>query len=104
MTLSSEHIVWLARLLVIWLPCVLLVRLALSSLAARVPVARRVLIVGEGTRAAGLRRRLAAKRHALFEPMATRKRRATAIGPCRTQGHCRGCRHGPCATSMSGAS
>jgi sugar transferase (PEP-CTERM system associated) len=69
MTLSSEHIVWLARLLLIWLPCVLLVRLALSSLAARVPVARRVLIVGEGTRAAGLRQRLAEKRHALFRPI-----------------------------------
>jgi sugar transferase (PEP-CTERM system associated) len=48
---------------------VLLVRLALSSLAARVPVARRVLIVGEGTRAAGLRQRLADKRHALFRPI-----------------------------------
>ncbi len=69
MTLSGEHIVWLAQLLVIWLPFVLLVRFGFSALAARVPVTRRVLIIGDGARAAGLRRRLAAKRHGLFEPM-----------------------------------
>ncbi len=70
MTLSGEHIVWLARLLAIWLPFVLLVRFVLSAIAARMPVTRRVLIVGTGTRAAQLRRRLAAKRHGLFHPMA----------------------------------
>ncbi len=69
MTLSEDHIVWLARLLAIWLPFVLLVRFALSALAARMPVARRVLIVGGGSRAALLRRRLATKRHGLFEPI-----------------------------------
>jgi sugar transferase (PEP-CTERM system associated) len=69
-TLSGEHIVWLARLLAIWLPFVLLVRFGLSALAARVPVTRLVLVVGEGERASGLRRRLAAKRHGLFEPVA----------------------------------
>jgi exopolysaccharide biosynthesis polyprenyl glycosylphosphotransferase len=70
MTLNSGHIVWLARLLLIWLPFVLLVRFALGALAARVPVTRRLLIVGDGIRASVLRRRLAAKRHALFAPMA----------------------------------
>ena len=70
MTLSGAHIVWLARLLAIWLPFVLLVRFVLSSVAARMPVTRRVLIVGSGTRAAQLRQRLAAKRHGLFEAMA----------------------------------
>src|SRR3984957_20376549 len=70
MTLNSEHIVWLARLLVIWLPFVLLVRFALSARAMRMPVSRRLLIVGEGARAEGLWRRLAEKRHALFEPIA----------------------------------
>jgi len=70
MTLTGEHVVWLARLLAIWLPFVLLVRFALSAVAARMPVTRRLLIVGTGTRAQGLRRRLAAKRHGLFEPMA----------------------------------
>jgi sugar transferase (PEP-CTERM system associated) len=69
-TLSGEHIVWLARLLAIWLPFVLLVRFGLSALAARVPVTRLVLVVGEGERASGLRRRLTAKRHGLFEPVA----------------------------------
>jgi sugar transferase (PEP-CTERM system associated) len=69
MTLNGEHIVWLARLLVIWLPFVLLVRFVLSSFAARMPVTRRLLIVGEGARAADLRHRLASKRHALFEPI-----------------------------------
>jgi sugar transferase (PEP-CTERM system associated) len=69
MSLSGEHIVWLARLLAIWLPFVLLVRFGLSALAARMPVTRRVLIVGDGARAALLRRRLAAKRHGLFEAM-----------------------------------
>jgi len=70
MTLNSGHIAWLARLLMIWLPFVLLVRFALGALATRVPVTRLLLIVGDGTRASGLRRRLAAKRHALFEPIA----------------------------------
>jgi sugar transferase (PEP-CTERM system associated) len=69
MTLSGEHIVWLARLLAIWLPFVLLVRFGLSALAARMPVTRRVLIVGTGSRATLLRRRLTAKRHGLFEAM-----------------------------------
>lgn len=68
-SLSGEQIVWLARLLAIWLPFVLLVRFALSAVAAWMPMTRRVLIVGTGTRAARLRRRLAAKRHGLFEPM-----------------------------------
>jgi sugar transferase (PEP-CTERM system associated) len=70
MTLSGDHIVWLARLLAIWLPFVLLVRFLLSAVAARMPVTRRVLIVGSGARAARLRQRLAAKRHGLFEAMA----------------------------------
>ena len=48
MTLSGEHVVWLARLLAIWLPFVLLVRFGLSAVAARMPVTRRVLIVGNG--------------------------------------------------------
>jgi sugar transferase (PEP-CTERM system associated) len=69
MTLSGEHVAWLARLLAIWLPFVLLVRFALSAVAARMPVTRRVLIVGSGTRAMQLRRRLTAKRHGLFEPL-----------------------------------
>jgi sugar transferase (PEP-CTERM system associated) len=67
MSLSSEHVIWLARLLAIWLPFVLLVRFALSAAAARMPVTRRVLIVGTGERAALLRRRLGSKRHGLFE-------------------------------------
>jgi sugar transferase (PEP-CTERM system associated) len=71
MTLNGEHIVWLARLLAIWLPFVLLVRFGLSALAARMPVTRRVLIVGTGSRATLLRRRLAAKRHGLFEAVET---------------------------------
>ena len=54
MTLNSEHIVWLARLLVIWLPFVLLVRFALSARAMRMPVSRRLLIVGEGARAGAM--------------------------------------------------
>jgi sugar transferase (PEP-CTERM system associated) len=70
MSLSGEHIAWLARLLAIWLPFVLLVRFGLSALAARMRVTRLVLIVGDGARAALLRRRLAAKRHGLFEPFA----------------------------------
>jgi lipopolysaccharide/colanic/teichoic acid biosynthesis glycosyltransferase len=69
MTMSGEHVVWLARLLAIWLPFVLLVRLGLSAVAARMPVTRRVLIIGNGPRAMQLRRRLTAKRHGLFEPM-----------------------------------
>jgi sugar transferase (PEP-CTERM system associated) len=69
MTLSGEHIMWLARLLAIWLPFVLLVRFGLSALAAHMPVTRQVLIVGSGGRAARLRRRLTAKPHGLFEPM-----------------------------------
>jgi sugar transferase (PEP-CTERM system associated) len=74
MTLSGDHIVWLARLLAIWLPFVLLVRFGFSALASRMPVTRLVLIVGEGARAGRLRRRLAAKRHGLFEPFAVSAR------------------------------
>jgi lipopolysaccharide/colanic/teichoic acid biosynthesis glycosyltransferase len=70
MTLSGEHVVWLARLLAIWLPFVLLVRFGLSTLASRMPVTRLVLIVGEGDRAARLRRRLTARPRGLFEPVA----------------------------------
>jgi hypothetical protein len=71
MTLSGEHVIWLARILAIWLPFLLLVRFVLSAVAARMRVTRRVLIVGTGARATQLRRRLAAKRHGLFEAMAT---------------------------------
>jgi sugar transferase (PEP-CTERM system associated) len=69
MTLSGEHVVWLARLLAIWLPFALLFRLGLIAIAARMNVARRVLIVGSGTRATQLRRRLTTRRHGLFEPL-----------------------------------
>ena len=70
MTLSSEHVAWLARLLATWLPFVLLVRLTYSILFPRMPVTRRVMVVGSGARAARLRQRLAANPHALFEPVA----------------------------------
>jgi hypothetical protein len=69
MTLSGEHVAWLARLLIIWLPTVLLVRFCLTAVASWMPVSRRVLIVGSGTRAMQLRRRLTARRHGLFEPI-----------------------------------
>lgn len=67
-TLSGEHIVWLARLVALWLVFALLVRSLFSALAARVPVARRVLIVGTGPRAVALHRRLKARRHSMLEP------------------------------------
>ena len=70
MALSGAHIAWLAGLLAIWLPFVLLVRFGFSAFAAHVPVARRVLVLGEGSRAAGLRRRLSTRRHVLFQPVA----------------------------------
>jgi sugar transferase (PEP-CTERM system associated) len=69
-TLSGEHIAWLARLLAIWLLFALLVRFGFSALATHVPVSRPVLIVGDGMRAARLRQRLAAKPHGLFRPIA----------------------------------
>lgn len=68
--LKAEHVAWLAELLAIWLPFVLLVRLCFSAIAPYMPVTRRVLIIGSGTRAADLRRRLEAKQHALFAPIA----------------------------------
>ena len=69
MTLNGEHIVWLVRLLAIWLTFAVLVRFALRALVVRMPVTRRLLIVGDGARASALRQRLAAKRHALFQPV-----------------------------------
>jgi exopolysaccharide biosynthesis polyprenyl glycosylphosphotransferase len=69
MSLSVDHILWLARLLAVWLPFVLLFRLGLSVLAAHVPMTRRVLIVGPVSRARALQRRLAAGRNWLFEPI-----------------------------------
>jgi sugar transferase (PEP-CTERM system associated) len=68
-TLSGEHVAWLVRLLGIWLPCVILFRFAFSAFAARVPVIRRVLVVGDGARAASMRRRLTTTGHGLFEPV-----------------------------------
>jgi sugar transferase (PEP-CTERM system associated) len=70
MSLSADHILWLARLVMLWLPFVLLVRFGFSAVASRFPVTRRILIVGSGDRAATLRRRLAARRHLMFEPIA----------------------------------
>ena len=69
MDLTGAHIVWLARLLLIWLPFVWLIRFALSAAFRQMPVARRVLVVGSGERASRLRRRLTTKRHGLFEPV-----------------------------------
>jgi sugar transferase (PEP-CTERM system associated) len=87
MSLSGEHIAWLARLLAIWLPAVLLIRFGLSAVASRMPMTRRVLIVGTGARAARLRRRLAAKRHGLFEPIAPADHGATeAMRECPDSG------------------
>jgi exopolysaccharide biosynthesis polyprenyl glycosylphosphotransferase len=70
MSLSGDHIAWLAGLVAIWLTFVLVIRFTLSEVAARMPVTRRVLIVGSGPRAALLRGRLAARRHGLFEATA----------------------------------
>lgn len=69
MTLSGDHIAWLASLLVIWLSFVLLVRLGFSTFAPYISVNRRVLILGDGERAGKLRRRLNARRSWLFEPV-----------------------------------
>ena len=70
LTLSGHHVMWFAWLMVVWLLFMMLFRYGVSAVALRVPVARRVLIVGTGPRAARLRRRLAAERHWLFEPVA----------------------------------
>ncbi len=69
MTLSGEHIAWLARLLAIWLPFVLVVRFTYSTVFPRMPARRQVMIVGNGARAARIRQRLETRRHALFEPI-----------------------------------
>ena len=68
-SLGAAHIVWLASLLAIWLMFVLLVRFVFGLLAPRMPVARRVLVIGDGPRAARLRKRLLSRRHGLFEPV-----------------------------------
>jgi exopolysaccharide biosynthesis polyprenyl glycosylphosphotransferase len=69
MTLNSHHIAWLGGLLAIWLPFVLLVRLAYSALFPRMPATRRVMVVGSGARAARLRQRLSSRPRPLFEPV-----------------------------------
>ena len=70
LTLSGNHVMWLAWLTAVWLLVMLLFRYAVSVVALRVPLTRRVLIVGTGPRADDLRWRLAAERHWLFEPIA----------------------------------
>ena len=70
LTLSGGHVMWFAWLTAVWLLTMVLFRCAVSVLALRVPVTRRVLIVGTGPRADDLRWRLAAERHWLFEPIA----------------------------------
>ena len=81
MTLSGDHVIWLARLLVVWLLFMLLVRYGFGALTLRVPMTRRILIVGEGNRAALLHRRLASKRHALFEVITPRTMPSAPVTP-----------------------
>jgi exopolysaccharide biosynthesis polyprenyl glycosylphosphotransferase len=69
MSLSGEHIAWLARLLAIWLAFVLLVRFVFIALFPRISVTRRVMVIGTGDRATRLRQRLASGRTAMFEPI-----------------------------------
>ena len=70
MTLSGDRAVWLARILLFWLAFLLLARGLVNRLARALPMARPVLILGDGPRVARLRRRLANRRHWPFEPMA----------------------------------
>jgi len=67
--LGVDHIVWLARLLAIWLMGAMALRFALCMAARWMPVTRRVAIVGVADRVEALRRRLSARPHGLFEPV-----------------------------------
>ena len=68
-TLTEAHVAYVVRLLAIWLPVVLLPRFAFSVAVPRMRVTRRVLILGDGERAARLRQRLLTRPHTRFEPI-----------------------------------
>ena len=70
-TLTEAHVAYVVRLLAIWLPVVLLPRFAFSVAVPRMRVTRRVLILGDGERAARLRQRLLTRPHTRFEPISS---------------------------------
>ena len=69
MSLTAGHVLWLARLLAVWLASLVLVRLTINVLTARLPVTRRVVIAGPEDKAAILIQRLSEKRHGLWRPV-----------------------------------
>lgn len=67
--LSSLDVLWLTAVLAAWLVCILLTRLAVSLVLDRAHLARRVLVVGTGQRAARVCEMLRARRFWRFEPI-----------------------------------
>ena len=69
LNLSGHDAIWLARLLLIWLSVMLLIRLGFSPVLRRRRFARRVLIVGTGISTETICAKLRTGRTRLFEPV-----------------------------------
>ena len=69
LNLSGHDAIWLARLLLIWLSVMLLIRLGFSPVLRRRRFARRVLIVGTGISTETICAKLRTGRIRLFEPV-----------------------------------
>jgi sugar transferase (PEP-CTERM system associated) len=69
LSLSGHAVVWMARLLAIWLTGILVIRLAFSLVLRRSRLVRRVLIVGPAKHAALISEKVRACRFRLFEPV-----------------------------------
>lgn len=68
-TPKSTQVLWLGKIVIIWLAGLLTGRLALRHMIRRNRLARRILIIGSGPRASRLYDRLRAHRGRLFEPL-----------------------------------
>ncbi len=65
--LTGTYAIWLVKVMILWIGCLLLTRWALRIALSRTPLARRVLLVGGGEPAARVISALRTRRGALFE-------------------------------------
>jgi len=67
--MSRRTVLWIVAMLLVWVGCVVLMRLAFAALAQRSLLTRRVLVLGSGARAARIIAMLRSRYAARFEPV-----------------------------------